>query len=66
MIEFNSPTWRNIMHVQIERLKKDQKEAIYYQKKLKRKGKDVLAYKMQKKIEYLNKYIEDMASVQGG
>jgi cell fate (sporulation/competence/biofilm development) regulator YmcA (YheA/YmcA/DUF963 family) len=54
------------MHVQIERLKKDQKEAIYYQKKLKRKGKDVLAYKMQKKIEYLNKYIEDMASVQGG
>ncbi len=54
------------MHVQIERLKKDKNEAIYYQKKLKRKGKDVLAYKMQKKIEYLNKYIEDMALVAGG
>jgi cell fate (sporulation/competence/biofilm development) regulator YmcA (YheA/YmcA/DUF963 family) len=57
-----------IIHVQIERLKKDQKEAVYYQKKLKRKGKDVLAYKMQKKIEFLNRHIEDMnmATVKGG
>ena len=47
-------------YIQIERLKKDQKEAVYYQKKLKRKGKDVLAYKMQKKIEFLNRHIEDM------
>lgn len=54
------------MHVQIERLKKDKNEAIYYQKKLKRKGKDILAYKMQKKIDHLSKYIEDMATVQGG
>tara|TARA_B100000780_G_scaffold195638_1_gene138049 strand:+ start:5428 stop:5598 length:171 start_codon:yes stop_codon:yes gene_type:complete len=55
------------MHVQIERLKKDQKEAVYYQKKLKRKGKEVLAYKMQKKIEFLNRHIEDMnmATVEG-
>ena len=56
------------MHVQIERLKKDQKEAIYYQKKLKRKGKEILAYKMQKKIEFLNRHVEDMnmATVKGG
>ena len=51
------------MHAQIERLKKDKNDAIYYQRKMKRKGKDVLAYKMQKKIDHLDKYIEDMLSV---
>ena len=37
-------------YIQIERLKKDKNEAIYYQRKLLKKGKDVLAYKMSKKI----------------
>ncbi len=54
------------MHVQIERLKKDQREAIYYQRKLKKKGKDILAYKMGKKIQYLSHFIDQMDSVKGG
>ena len=54
------------MHVQIERLRKDYREAIYYQRKLKKKGKNTLAYKMGKKIEYLSQYIEQMDSVKGG
>jgi|TARA_B110000908_G_scaffold83746_1_gene100194 hypothetical protein len=53
------------MDVQIERLRKDQREAIYYQKKLKRKGKDTLAYKIGKKIEYMSQYIEQMDSIKG-
>ena len=40
-------------YIQIERLKKDRNEALYYQKKLMKKGKDVLAYKMEKKIAHL-------------
>ena len=38
------------MVIKIDRLKKDKREAIYYRNRLKRKGKDVLAYKMQKRI----------------
>jgi len=53
------------MHVQIERLRKDQREAIYYQKKLKRKGKDDLAYKIGKKVAYMSQFIEEMDSVKG-
>ena len=53
------------MHVQIERLRRDQREAIYYQKKLKRKGKEILAYKIGKKIEYMSQFIEQMDSVKG-
>jgi hypothetical protein len=54
------------MVTQIERLKKDEKEAIYYQKRLMKKGKKVLAYKMQKKIEFIKQHIEDMILIQGG
>lgn len=48
---------------QIERLKKDKKEALYYRKRLIKRGKDTLAYKMQRKIEYLSRYIDQMESL---
>lgn len=51
---------------QVERLKKDQKEALYYQRRLVKQGKQVLAYKMQKKIEFIKQHIEDMTLIQGG
>ncbi len=53
------------MVIQIERLKKDQREALYYQRRLKKRGKDILAYKMQKKIEYLNQQIKDINQLGG-
>ena len=52
------------MVIQVERLKKDEKEALYYQRKLIKKGKNVHAYKMQKKIEYIKQHIEEMSTVQ--
>ena len=52
------------MVIQVERLKKNEKEALYYQRKLIKKGKNVLAYKMQKKIEYIKQHIEEMSTVQ--
>jgi hypothetical protein len=52
------------MVIQVERLKKDEKEALYYQRKLIKKGKNVLAYKMQKKIEDIKQHIEEMSTVQ--
>ena len=58
MIEYQFLTMeKKSMHVQIERLKKDKNDAIYYQRKLRRKGKDVLAYKMQKKIDQILLYL---------
>ena len=57
-------TWRLLMsYIQIERLKKDRNEALYYQRKLIKKGKDVLAYKMEKKIAHLNQYLNDMEAI---
>jgi hypothetical protein len=53
------------MVIQIERLKKDQREALYYQRRLKKRGKDILAYKMQKKIEYLSQQIKDINQLGG-
>ena len=50
-------------YIQIERLKKDRNEALYYQKKLIKKGKDVLAYKMEKKIAHLNHCLDDMEAI---
>jgi len=50
-------------YIQIERLKKDKNEAIYYQRKLLKKGKDVLAYKMSKKIAYLDYHLNDMEAI---
>jgi hypothetical protein len=48
---------------QLERLKKDKKEALYYQRNLIKKGKDVLAYKMEKKIAYIDQYINEMIEI---
>ena len=50
-------------YIQIERLKKDRNEALYYQRKLLKKGKDVLAYKMEKKIVVLNHFLDDMEAI---
>mgnify|MGYP003624757983 FL=1 len=50
-------------YIQIERLKKDRQEALYYQKKLIKKGKNVLAYKMEKKIAHLNYFLDDMEAI---
>ena len=50
-------------YIQIERLKKDRNEAVYYQKKLMKKGKDVQAYKMEKKIAHLNHFLDDMEAI---
>ena len=47
------------MVIKIDRLKKDRREAIYYRNRLKRKGKDVLAYKMQKRIINIDLQIEE-------
>lgn len=44
---------------QIERLKKDIREATYYQRRLTKKGKDTLAYKMEKKIQYMSNCLND-------
>jgi|TARA_B110000503_G_C6854659_1_gene292296 hypothetical protein len=52
--------------IQIERLKKDKNEAMYYRKRLIKKGKDVLAYKMAKKIEHLDYHINQMETFTGG
>ena len=52
--------------IQIERLKKDKNEAMYYRKRLIKKGKDVLAYKMSKKIEHLDYHINQMEIFAGG
>ena len=46
-------------YTQIERLKRDISEALYYQKRLTKKGKHVLAYKMGKKIDYMRQCLED-------
>jgi hypothetical protein len=54
------------MVIQVERLKRDEKEALYYQRKLMKKGQKVRAYQMQKKIEYIKQHIEEMSHIQKG
>lgn len=44
---------------QIERLKKDLREATFYQRRLTKKGKLTLAYKMEKKIQYMSNLLDD-------
>lgn len=46
--------------IQIERLKKDISEAQYYQRRLIKKGKHVMAYKMGKKIDYMYHMLNDI------
>lgn len=45
---------------QIERLKRDSKELKHYIQKVEKSGNDQLAYKLQKKHEYLTSRIEDI------
>jgi len=55
--------WRELFYMklqEIERLKKDRNKATYYRERLLKKGKSDKAFKMQKKIEYLDEYIEHL------
>lgn len=45
---------------QIERLKKDSKELKHYIKKVEKKGNETLAYKLQRKYNYLTSRIIDI------
>jgi hypothetical protein len=45
---------------EIERLKKDRNKATYYRERLLKKGKSDKAFKMQKKIDYLDEYIDQL------
>lgn len=44
----------------IERLKRDSKEIKHYMKRLEKEGKMTLAYKLKRKHEYLNSYINEL------
>lgn len=48
------------MSKEIERLKRDKRETLNYQKRLLKKGKSDLAYKMQKKADYITETIRFM------
>lgn len=48
---------------QIERLKKDSNELKHYIKRLEKEGNELLAFKLQKKQQYLCSRIEDMYEV---
>ena len=51
---------------QLERLRKDSAELSHYIHKLNKKGETQLAFKVEKKREYLDTYISDLAnSTQG-
>lgn len=50
----------------VERLKRDRKETLHYRKKLLKKGKDVLAAKMLKKVSYIDQHLSDMEAIQMG
>jgi hypothetical protein len=52
-----------MVYTQIERLKRDEKEALHYCNKLLRKGNDVLAYKIQKKADYIAQSITEMQMI---
>lgn len=42
----------------VERLKKDYNETLHYRKRLLKKGKDIQAYRMQRKADYLSEAIK--------
>ena len=50
----------------IERLKRDRKETLHYRKKLLKKGKDVLASKMLKKVAFIDQHLSDIQAMQIG
>jgi predicted RNase H-like nuclease (RuvC/YqgF family) len=45
---------------QIERLKKDSRELKHYIRRIEKEGNELLAYKLQKKYQYLNSRITDI------
>jgi hypothetical protein len=47
---------------QLERLRKDSAELSHYIHKLNKKGKTQLAFKVERKREYLDTYISDLAN----
>jgi len=47
---------------QLERLRKDSVELSHYIHKLNKKGKTQLAFKVERKREYLDTYISDLAN----
>lgn len=51
-----------MMSCQIERLKKDSRELGHYIKKLNKKGKTSAAYKLQKKLSFLDAAIDQVIS----
>ena len=53
------------MITELERLKRDQREAFRYTKRLKEKGKDTLSYKINKKALNLNKHIRELQTIGG-
>jgi hypothetical protein len=47
---------------EIERLKRDRNETIHYQRRMEKKGKDSHVYRLQKKIDHLSDYIQEITS----
>ena len=57
-------SWRLIM-ITLERLKRDQREAFRYTRRLKKKGKDSLSYKAHKKALVRNQSIRELQTIGG-
>jgi len=51
--------------ITLERLKRDQREAFRYTRRLKRKGKDSLSYKAHKKALVLSQSIRELQTIGG-
>lgn len=51
------------MITELERLKRDQREAFRYKRRLKEKGKDALSYKINKKALNLNHHIRELQTI---
>ncbi len=50
---------------EIERLKRDMNETIHYQRRMHKKGKDSHVYRLQKKIDHLSDYIQEISEITG-
>ena len=53
------------MITELNRLKRDYKEAIHYKRRLKSRGKDTLAYKINKKALGLKQHIRELNNIGG-
>ena len=49
----------------IERLKRDSKEIKHYMKRLEKEGNTTLAYKLKRKHEYINSFIDEIEEEKG-